>query len=461
MTVHVPVQITTPQPWHHGAFHNLSNREEKMFPQELKDPNLRRVIWSSLIGATIEWYDFFLYGVVAGIVFNKLYFPNSDPLVSTLLAYTTFAVGFVARPLGGVIFGHFGDKIGRKSVLVMTLLIMGVATFCIGLIPTYEQIGIAAPLLLLLMRVLQGVGLGGEWGGAVLMAFEYAPKEKRGFFASIPQIGLAIGLCLSSGVVALLASLAEVDFLAWGWRIAFLLSALLVFVGIYIRTRVMETPEFVKVKAAKQEANVPFAEMIKRYPKNVLLGMGARYIDGVFFNILAVFSIGYLVNTLKVPRQTALLGVSLAALVMIVTIPYFGALSDRIGRRKVYAIGSLITGLSSYAAFWLLNNSGGNPVILWLAVIIPFGIFYASVYGPEAALFAELFDARVRYSGISFVYQFSGIFASGITPIIATALLAQGGGQPWLICAYVMFAAIVSAVCALSMNRVAAGDADG
>ena len=343
----------------------------------------------------------------------------------------------------------------------MTLLIMGVATFCIGLIPTYAQIGVAAPLLLLLMRVLQGIGLGGEWGGAVLMAFEYAPKEKRGLFASIPQIGLAIGLCLSSGIVALLASLPEADFLAWGWRVAFLLSALLVFVGIYIRTRVKETPEFVKVKAAKLEANVPFAEMIKTYPKNVLLGMGARYIDGVFFNILAVFSIGYLVNTLKVPRQTALLGVSLAALVMIVTIPYFGALSDRIGRRKVYAIGSIVTGLSSYAAFWLLNNSGGNPVILWIAIIIPFGIFYASVYGPEAALFAELFDARVRYSGISFVYQFSGIFASGITPIIATALLAQGGGQPWLICAYVMFAAIVSAVCALSMNRVAAGDADG
>ena len=262
-----------------------------MFPKELKDPNLRRVIWSSLIGATIEWYDFFLYGVVAGIVFNKLYFPNSDPLVSTLLAYTTFAVGFVTRPLGGVIFGHFGDKIGRKSVLVMTLLIMGVATFCIGLIPTYAQIGVAAPLLLLLMRVLQGIGLGGEWGGAVLMAFEYAPKEKRGFFASIPQIGLAIGLCLSSGIVALLASLSEADFLAWGWRVAFLLSALLVFVGIYIRTRVMETPEFVKVKTAKREANVPFAEMIKKYPKNVLLGMGARYIDGVFFNILGVFSI--------------------------------------------------------------------------------------------------------------------------------------------------------------------------
>ena len=429
-----------------------------MFPKELEDPNLRRVIWSSLIGATIEWYDFFLYGVVAGIVFNKLYFPNSDPLVSTLLAYTTFAVGFVTRPLGGLIFGHFGDKIGRKSVLVMTLMIMGVATFLIGLIPTYAQIGIWAPLLLLLMRVLQGIGLGGEWGGAVLMAFEYAPPGRRGLFASIPQIGLAIGLCLSSGIVALLALLPDSDFLAWGWRLAFLLSAVLVAVGIYIRTRVMETPEFTKIKAKNAEAKVPFAEMIRNYPRNVLLGMGARYIDGVFFNILGVFSIGYLVNTLKIPRPTALLGVALAALVMIVTIPYFGALSDRIGRRKVYAIGSLVTGASSFFAFWLLNNSGGSTMLLWLAIIVPFGIFYASVYGPEAALFCELFDARVRYSGISFVYQFSGIFASGITPIVATALLAQGGGQPWLICAYVVFAAVVSAICAMLMNAVPAGE---
>ena len=429
-----------------------------MLPKEMQDPAMRRVIFSSLIGATIEWYDFFLYGVVAGIVFNKLFFPNTDPLVSTMLAYTTFAVGFVTRPLGGVIFGHFGDKIGRKSVLVTTLMIMGVATFCIGLLPTYAQIGVAAPLLLLLMRVLQGIGLGGEWGGAVLMAFEYAPKGKRGLFASIPQIGLAIGLCLSSGIVALLAQLPEADFMSWGWRVAFLLSALLVFVGIYIRLKVMETPEFTKVQAAKKEANIPFVDMIKTYPKNVMLGMGARYIDGVFFNILGVFSIGYLVNTLKVPRTTALLGVSLAALVMIATIPYFGALSDRIGRRKVFAIGSIVTGLSSFFAFWLLNNAGGNPMLIWIAIIIPFGIFYASIYGPEAALFAELFDARVRYSGISFVYQFSGIFASGITPIIAVALLAQGGGQPWLICAYVMFAAVVSAVCTMMMNPVPAGE---
>ena len=418
-----------------------------------QDANVRRVVFSSLIGATIEWYDFFLYGVVAGIVFNKLYFPTGDPLISTLLAYTTFAVGFVTRPLGGVIFGHFGDRIGRKSVLVITLIIMGIATFLIGLIPTYEQIGVWAPILLLVMRIFQGIGLGGEWGGAVLMAFEYAPPEKRGLYASIPQIGLAIGLCLSSGFVALLSQLPEADFFAWGWRVAFLMSIVLVAVGLYIRLRILETPEFVRVREAGQQAKIPFVDMLRQYPKNVLLGMGARYIDGVFFNIVAVFSIGYLANTLKIPRQTALFGVTLSALVMIVTIPLFGKLSDHIGRGKVYGVGSLITAASIY---WLFTVAvpGVDKTTLWLSMVIPFGVFYASVYGPEAALFSELFDQRVRYTGISFVYQFSGIFASGITPIVATALLAQGDGQPWLICAYVVFAGIVSAICAFVARPV-------
>jgi metabolite-proton symporter len=425
------------------------------------DPNLRRVVVSSLIGATIEWYDFFLYGVVAGIVFNKLYFPPGDPLVGTLLAYTTFAVGFVTRPLGGVIFGHFGDRIGRKSVLVTTLMIMGVATFLIGLIPTYAQIGVWAPILLLLLRIFQGIGLGGEWGGAVLMTFENAPPARRGFYASIPQIGLAIGLCLASGLVALLSSvLSDAEFLAWGWRVAFLVSVVLVAVGLYIRLKILETPEFEKVKARNAQSRLPFADMIGQYPRNVLLGMGARYIDGVFFNILGVFVIGYLANTLKIPRTTALLGVSLAALVMIATIPFFGALSDRVGRRRTYAVGSIVTALSSFAAFYLMTPTAPT-IVLWLAIIVPFGVLYASVYGPEAALFCELFDPRVRYTGISFVYQFSGIFASGITPLIATALLAQGNGTPWLICAYVLFAGIVSAVCALAIRPTVPSPAEG
>ena len=268
------------------------------------DRGLRRVVIASLIGATIEWYDFFLYGTVAGIVFNKLFFPAQDPLISILLAYTTFAVGFVARPLGGVIFGHFGDRIGRKSMLILTLMIMGIATVLIGLLPTYQQIGIAAPIILLVLRVLQGIGLGGEWGGAVLMTYEYATEDKRGLFASLPQIGLSIGLCLSAGVVALASTLPEQQFLAWGWRIGFVASFVLVVVGLYIRLRIMETPEFTKLKAQGREVAIPFVNMIREYPRNVLLGMGARYIDGVFFNVFAVFSISYIVNTLHLPRTT-------------------------------------------------------------------------------------------------------------------------------------------------------------
>lgn len=410
---------------------------------------IKRVVAASLIGATIEWYDFFLYGVVAGIVFNKLYFPSHDILVSTLLAYTTFAVGFVTRPLGGVIFGHFGDKIGRKSMLVLTLMIMGVSTVGVGLVPTYAQIGVWAPILLLLLRVFQGIGLGGEWGGAVLMTFEYSSPSERGFYASIPQIGLSIGLCLASGIVALFSyTLSDAQFMAWGWRAAFIISVVLVAVGIWIRLNVMETPEFQNVKKRNAEVRIPFAEMIKTYPGNVLAGMGARYIDGVFFNIFGVFSIGYLANTIKISRTDALLGVMIASMVMCFFIPFFGRLSDKIGRTKVYFWGSLITGISAFPAFWLMNGSGGNTTLIWMAIIIPFGIFYASVYGPEAALFSELFDARVRYTGISFVYQFSGIFASGLTPIIATALIKYGNGDPTMICAYSAFAGVVSALSA-------------
>ncbi len=415
---------------------------------------VRRVVAASLIGATIEWYDFFLYGVVAGIVFNKLYFPAGDPVVSTMLAYTTFAVGFVTRPLGGLIFGHFGDRIGRKSMLVMTLMIMGVSTFLIGLVPTYESIGIWAPILLLLLRVFQGIGLGGEWGGAVLMAYEYAPPGKKGFYASLPQIGLAIGLCLASGTVALLSTLlTDAQFMAWGWRVAFLASAAMVLVGMYIRLNIKETPEFAAVKASNAESRIPFFDMLKRYPGNVFKGMGARYIDGVFFNVFGVFSISYLTQTVQITRTEALTGVMAAALVMCFFIPFFGRLSDRIGRTRVYFWGSLITAAASFPGFWLMLNSQGSVMLVWLAIIIPFGILYAAVYGPEAALFCELFDAKVRYTGISFVYQFSGIFASGITPIIATALLKTGGGQPWLICLYVLFAGVVSAICAMLIGR--------
>lgn len=411
---------------------------------------LRRVVVASVIGATIEWYDFFLYGIVAGIVFNKLYFPADDPVVSTLLAYTTFAIGFVARPLGGVIFGHFGDKIGRKNMLVMTLMIMGIATVLIGLLPTYAQIGIAAPILLLLLRIAQGIGIGGEWGGAVLMAYEYAPQGKRGFYASLPQIGLAIGLCLASGVTALASLLPEEQFMSWGWRLAFIASIALVAIGLYVRLKIMETPEFTKVKATQAEAKIPFFDLIREYPRNILLGMGARYIDGVFFNVFAVFSIVYLSKYVEVPRTTALWIVTFSAFVMIFSIPVFGRLSDKWGRPKTYAIGALLLAICAFPAFWMMSTA--IPIVIALALVVPLGIVYAMCYAPEAALFADLFEARVRYTGISFVYQFSGIFASGITPIIATYLITANDGNPWYLCLYVVFAAFVSMFSAMAIR---------
>ncbi|WP_206996644.1 MFS transporter [Trinickia mobilis] len=409
---------------------------------------LRRVALASVIGTTIEWYDFFLYGVVAGIVLNKLYFPNSDPLVSTLLAYTTFLVGFVARPLGGVIFGHFGDRVGRKSMLVVSLLIMGIATMAIGLVPTFAQIGIWAPLLLLLLRVLQGLGLGGEWGGSVLMAFEYAPPERRGFYASLPQMGVSIGLCLASGLIALMSdTLTEAQFFAWGWRLAFGASVVLVTIGLWIRLTLMETPEFQAVKARGEQAKIPFMEMMRTAAQRVGLGLGIRFIEGVFFNMFAVFAITYLTAQLKLTRAEALIGVMTAAVVMCFFIPVFGHLSDRFGRTRTFFWGTVICACSIYPSFWLMSHQTSHLLVVWAAIVIPFGIFYAMIYGPEAALFAELFEPQIRYTGISFVYQFSGIFASGLTPIIAIALLRANGGQPWLVCAYVVFAALVSAFC--------------
>ena len=409
------------------------------------------IAFASAIGTTIEWYDFFLYGVVTPLVLNKLFFPNFDPLVGTLLAYTTFFVGFISRPIGGIIFGHYGDRIGRKTVLVLTILIMGIATFMIGLLPTYGSVGIWAPVMLLILRVFQGIGIGGEWGGAVLMAVEHSPASRRGFYGSWPQIGVPAGLLLSSGMVYLLSYLPEADFFSWGWRIAFLISAVLVAVGLYIRLKIMETPVFTRIQETNKVVHVPFFELWRTHGKNTLLGLGARYIEGVTFNIFGVFVIGYLAGTLGLPRQTALAGVMIASAIMIVMLPIYGNLSDRVGRRRMFAVAGLLIGILSFPSFWLMQTK--EPLLIWLAIAIPFAIVYPAVYGPQAALFSELFDTRVRYTGISFVYQFSGIYASGLTPIIATALLPAGGNKPWLICLYVLIVSIISAASVIAMTE--------
>ena len=413
--------------------------------------SIRTIALASAIGTTIEWYDFFLFGVVTPLVFNKLFFPNYDPLVGTLLAYTTFFVGFISRPVGGILFGHYGDRIGRKTVLVLTILIMGIATFLIGLLPTYASVGIWAPVMLLFLRVFQGIGIGGEWGGAVLMAVEHSPAGRRGFYGSWPQIGVPAGLLLSSGMVYLLSYLPEADFLSWGWRIAFLISAILVAVGLYIRLKIMETPAFTRIQESNKVAHVPFFELWRTHGKNTLLGLGARYIEGVTFNIFGVFIVGYVANSLGLPRQTALAGVMIASAIMIIMLPIYGNLSDRIGRRRMFGVAGLLIGILSFPAFWLMQTK--DPLLIWIAIAVPFAIVYPAVYGPQAALFSELFDTRVRYTGISFVYQFSGIYASGLTPIIATALLPAGGNKPWLICGYVLLVSIISAACVFAMTE--------
>lgn len=433
----------------------LSNSEAK---------RIRRIAIASAIGTTIEWYDFFLYGVVASIVLNHIFFPNFSPLIGTLLSYTTFAIGFIARPVGGLIFGHFGDRIGRKTVLILTLLIMGVATFLIGCLPGYSTIGVAAPILLLLLRIFQGIGIGGEWGGAVVMAIEHAPKGHRSFYGSFPQVGVPAGLMTSAGAVALFNLLPNDQFLLWGWRAAFMLSALLVAVGLFIRLRISESPEFQAVKDTKREAALPAAMMFKLYPMEVVLTLGARYIEGACFNIFGVFIIAYVTGTLHLTRSFALNGVILASGLMIPMIFIFGSIADRVGLKRMFATGSLLIAIATAISFYIMETYGrAEPGLVWIAIIIPLSFLYPMVYATESSLFATQFDARVRYSGVSFAYQFSGIFASGLTPIIATLLLGYGGGKPWYIAAYMGVVGVISFISVSAMRipnpKVDANDA--
>lgn len=415
---------------------------------------VRRVAAASLVGTTIEWYDFLIYATMAGVIFNQYFFPKGDAYVNTMLAYGTFAAGFLIRPFGGLLFGHFGDRIGRKPLLVLTLMIMGVATFLIGLLPTYDQIGIWAPILLLALRLIQGIALGGEWGGAVLMSYEFAKPEERSYYASFPQIGLAIGLCCSTGVVTFLSyALSERDFISWGWRVAFMLSIVLLAVGLFIRLRVLETPEFAKAQARNEVARVPVWEVLRDYPGSIVLGWGARLIDGIVFTIYAIFTLSYLTSVVKIPRTTVLAAITVAAFVLIFTIPYASKLADRVGRKKLYVIFSLINGFVTFPAFWLMQYSGSSLVAL-ACIVFVFGVLWAPVYGPQAAMFCDLFDTRVRYTGVSLVYQIGAILSVSLTPLAATALVHANNDQPWFIATYVAAAGVISAICAAAMKRV-------
>ncbi len=388
--------------------------------------SIRPVIVSSFIGTTIEWYDFFLYGTAAALVFNQLFFPSFEPLAGTLAAFGTYAVGFAARPLGGIVFGHYGDKIGRKNMLVLALLIMGVATFVMGLLPTYNSIGVWAPILLVTLRFIQGIGVGGEWGGAVLMAVEHSPRGRRGYYGSWPQMGVPAGLLLANLVFfASSTYIPQEQFLAWGWRIPFLVSIILVGVGLFIRLRLLETPAFQQVQESQTEAPMPIIDVLRTYPKNVLLAMGMRIAENGTFYVLTVFVLTYVAGELGMDQNTGLIGVLIAATIGLFTIPLFGALSDRIGRRRVYLIGAVFSLIFAFPFFWMLNT--GSPVLIWLAIILGVNIGHDAMYGPQAAFFSELFGTRVRYSGASLGYQLASVLAGGLSPLIATFLLGYYG----------------------------------
>ncbi len=406
--------------------------------------SVRKVAFAASIGATIEWYDFFLYGTASALVFNKLFFTNLPSTVGTIVALATFAVGYLARPVGAVIFGHFGDRIGRKKMLILTLLIMGVGTFCIGLLPTYGTIGIWAPILLVVMRILQGIGVGGEYGGAVLMSVEYAPAGKRGFYGSWPQVGVPAGLLLASGAFSLLTLLPAGAFLSYGWRIAFMATVVLAAIGLYVRLQVLETPAFAKVQQAHAETRVPFMELLRTQPKQLLQGMGTRWIEGLTFNAYAVVAVSFATTRIGVSKSTILNGVVIGAAIGVVLTPLYGKLSDRFGRKRVYGAGVICIALFTYPSYALMMT--GSTVLIWISIALGLGVIYSAIYGPLAAYWAELFDTRVRYTGVGSVYQFSGIYASGLTPLIGVALIDLGGGRPWLFAAYLVVVAVISLV---------------
>jgi len=403
---------------------------------------LRRVVVASFIGTTIEWYDFFLYGTAAALVFNRLFFPTLDSLAGTLSAYGTFAVGFVARPLGGAVFGHFGDRLGRKNMLVWSLAIMGVATALIGLTPTYAQVGIWAPVLLVVLRFIQGFGVGGEWGGAVLLAVEHSGGERRGFHGSWPQMGVPGGLLLSTGVFAALSSwLPEPAFLAWGWRVPFLLSVVLVAVGLFIRLRILESPSFEKLKDARGESRTPLLDVFREHPREVAIGMGMRFAQNVIFYIYTVFVLSYGEKTLGYPRGVMLRGVMIASFIGLFATPFWSHLSDRIGRRPIYLTGVVFSLAFAFPFFWLVER---GPAFVPVAMILAMNIGHDMMYGPMAATLSELFGTRVRYSGASLTYQLTSVVSGGVAPFIATVLLARYGSSA--VATYVVACCVVTVV---------------
>jgi len=385
---------------------------------------VRRAALAGFVGTAIETYDFFLYGTAAALVLNRLYFPTLSPVASVLASLATYSVGFVARPVGGIVIGHFGDRIGRRSMLVLTLLTMGIATVSIGLLPTYSRIGPLAPAILVLLRLAQGFAVGGEWSGAALLAVEHAPPASRGFYGSWTQIGTPTGLLLSTAAFTAVARLPDAQFLAWGWRLPFLASIALVVVGLVIRLRVPETPAFLRVESERLHVRRPAVEVLKTHPREVLLAIGVRIAENGAFYIYTVFVLVYGTRHSGMTRETVLTAVLSGAACLLVALPLCGALSDRVGRRPVYLLGACVTGLFAYPLLRLLDT--GSAALASVALIVALVFGHAPMYGPQAAFMAELFGTRVRYTGMALGSQLSSVISGGLSPFVATALLPFG-----------------------------------
>ena len=419
---------------------------------------LRRAVIASTIGTAIEWYDFFLYSTMTGLVFAKLFFPRSEPLVGTLEAFAVYAVGFIARPVGAAIFGHYGDRIGRKSTLIATLMLMGIATFLVSLVPTYESIGIWGAVILTILRFVQGIGVGGEWGGSVLMSMEWARGDKhRGFIASWPQFGVPCGLFLANLAVLAFSQMSGEQFLAWGWRVPFFLSLILVAVGLYIRLGILETPIFRKLVAEQKIERTPMLAVIKRQPKEILLSALVRMAEQAPFYIFTAFVFSYGIGTLNVSRDFLLFAVLTASVVSFVSIPLFGHISDRIGRKKMYMLGAATVGVFGFIYFGMLNT--GSLVLIFLAIVLSL-IPHDMMYGPQAALIAESFTGRLRYSGASLGYQLASVIAGGPAPLIATWLFAQYGSA-YAVAFYILVCAVLTLVATSMMTDYTGKDIEG
>ncbi|EKM4697088.1 MHS family MFS transporter [Enterobacter roggenkampii] len=412
----------------------------------------KKVLIASLTGSAIEWFDYFLYGTAAALVFNKIFFPMVDPVIGLILSYLSFSLTFFIRPIGGLLFAHIGDRIGRKKTLVLTLSLMGGATVMIGLLPTYEMIGLWAPALLILMRIIQGMGIGGEWGGALLLAYEYAPEKRKGFFGSIPQAGVTIGMLMATFIVSLMTLFSEADFLSWGWRIPFLLSSVLVLLGLWIRKDIDETPDFQRVKASGQVAKAPLRDTLKHHWHEVLIAAGLKVVETAPFYIFSTFVVSYATSTLTYQKSQALEAVTLGALVATIMIPLMGLLSDKLGRQRMYAISVFVLGLFIVPWFMLLNT--GTTWGIVLATVIAFGVLWAPVTAVLGTLCSEIFSANVRYTGITLGYQLGAALAGGTAPLIATGLLAKYDGDWVPVAWYLAVTVTISLIAIFCASRV-------